>query len=140
MAGRVETGSDDGGKHERIPPVPVGERVKVGDVDIDGFAGLDVGHLLFENVRPPLNQEARPVALCPRLAVDGLSFFLFAQDAANGSLSDDHQELGHRGFFRQRKEVDGLDPGVERVGELLLDLDRADMTGDGGIHGGMLQR
>ena len=37
--GRVEARPDDGRKLERIPPVPVGEGVKVPDVDVDPVAG-----------------------------------------------------------------------------------------------------
>ena len=60
--------------------------MEVGDVDVDGLAGFDVGDLLLEYVRPPLHEQARPVALGSRLAVDGLGFFLFAQNAANRTV------------------------------------------------------
>ena len=139
VAGRVEARTDHRGKHEGVPPVLVGECMEIGDIDIDSLAGLDIGDFLLENVRPMLNQQACLVALVPRRAVDGLGFFLFAQDTANGTLPDDHQKPGDRGFFRQGKYIDGLDLRVERIGKLLFDPDRADMAGDGGVHGGVLQ-
>ena len=138
-AGGVEARADHGGKYEGIPPVLVGERVEIGNVDIDGLARLNVGDFLLENVRPVLHQQACLVALVPRRAVDGLGFFLLPQNAANGTLPDDHQKLGDGGFFRQGKDIDGLDFGVKRVGKLLFDPDRADMAGDGSIHGRVLQ-
>jgi hypothetical protein len=104
--------------------------MEIGDIDVDGLAGPDIGDFLLEYVRPMLNQQACLVALVPRRAVDGLGFFLFAQDTANGALPDDHQKLGDRGFFRQGKYIDGLDLRVEWVGELLLDLNGADMAGN----------
>ena len=139
MAGRVETRTHHRGEHKGVPPVPVGERVEVGDVDINGFAGFDVGDFLLEDVRTVLNQQARLVALFPRRVVDDLGFFPLPQDAANGTLPDDHQEPGDRGFLRQGKDIDGLDLRVKGVGKLLFDTDRADMAGDGGVHGRVLQ-
>ena len=136
---RVVARADDGGKDEGVPAVLVRQRVEIRDVDLDRVAGLDVGDLLLEDVRPPLHQQAGPVALRPRLAVDGFRFLLLPQDAANGAVADYHQEFADRGFFRKGEEVHGFDLRIERIREALVDLNRADVTGDRGIHGGVLE-
>ena len=139
VSGRVVARPDDGGEHERVPAVPVRQRVEVGDVDVDRGAGFDVRDLLLEDVRPPLHEQARPVAAFARLPVDGLGFLLLAQDAPDGAVPDHHQELADRRLLGQREEVDGLDLRIERVPEPLPDLDGADVARDGRVHRGVLE-
>ena len=129
-SGRVEAGADDHREHELPRVVVVAERLEVGDVDVDGLAGLDVGDLLREDVRALLRHERGDVALGASVRVDLLGFFAFADDAADRPVADGHEELVDRAVLRQREDVDRFDLGVEGVVEALLHADRADVAAD----------
>ena len=114
--------------------------MKVTDVDIDAVAGLDVGHLLFEDIGAVLGQQARPVALRPRLTVDRFGLFAFPQNPANTPFADGHDELADGGPFRQGEYIDRLDGAPERVLELLDHVHRAHVAVDACPHVGVLER
>src|SRR6185369_7374395 len=72
--------------------------------------------------------------------VDSLGLVAFADDAADLSLADRHDEFANRRIARKREDVDRLDRGLERVGVLLRDVNRGEVSGDFGLHVRVLER
>lgn len=118
---RVEPRPDDHREDVLKRAVPVGQGVEVGDRHVDRTAGLDVRDLLREDVWPLLREERGNVALRPRLGVHLFGLGLVADDAADATLTNGHDELVHRRVLRQREHVHRLDLAVVGVLELLRD-------------------
>src|SRR5690606_37822410 len=102
-----------------VPAVVVGKRMEVSDADVDALARLDIRYLLLENVRPPLHEQARTIALRTRLVVELLRLFLLAQNSADLSIADRHHELANGRVLGQWEQVNRLDLLGVRVAELL---------------------
>ena len=138
-AGGVVAWADDHGEDQFVPAVEIGEGVEVADLDVDLFAGFDVGDALGEDVGAFLCHEGGDVALGAGFVVDFFGFGAFADDAADVAVADGHDELVDAGVFGEREDVDGFDFGAVGVLELLGDVDAGDVAGDVGGDVGVLE-
>src|SRR5450631_4060304 len=82
-----------------------------------------------------LVHNARLLTLAARLRVGSLSLGLFLNLAADGSLTDTHEELIHGRVRGQREYIEALHPIAAGVGEFLGDVDSRDIARDLCPHG-----
>src|SRR5437879_5607346 len=89
-ARRVKTRTNNNMKNEFIPAINVIQLLKVVNIYVNLFAGLDIGYSLAEDVRPLFGQQRGYIVLLFGLVIKPLGLFTFTNDAADSALTHGH--------------------------------------------------
>ena len=85
-------------------------RLLIFDLHQHGFAGPDIGDRVGEDVRPLLFGERRLLSVLLGLLVDDARLLPLLDLADHDAVADHHLERVDRAAFRQRIDIDRLDP------------------------------